>query len=518
LVASKILEYPQFIMSERGGTTTQSGIIYQNSITALYLGRLCDSVERLPNEQVIDVRVESLNEVDDSVVTYADGHKEYIQAKENITKYDDSWTRLWRDFESQFESKDFEKEKDELVFQVGFPEKEHHLLLEMSEKAKNSSDANEWTGRLTKKQSELVEKIKSDFVNDQSDNKYIFSLLKCLRVSIFSLYQIEKDLIYLWIPKSNRKHLELFRLLRDRVGGKARRRGNYTASELINSLIEESNIEFSSQPSTEELNRIVQQCSAGLRQHKNTFGDSNVHLERQITDDVIAWVNEKTEKNVAFILDQAGMGKTVVMRDVLENFDQQNISVLAFKADQLSGVQKKEDFQNKLGLPDEIERILTRLTAIRRTVLIIDQIDALSLSLAHDQTTLDILLEVVAKTQLVKNLKVLISCRSFDYHNDPRLAKIETDKKFIIKELSDEEVSRVLEISKVLLTNLSPATRELLKVPLHLDLFMLSVNQSSEANFNSLNPTIELSSFTRSFLITLANSNLQRGKKCALEN
>ena len=29
------------IMTERGGPTTQSGIFYQNTITALYLGRLC---------------------------------------------------------------------------------------------------------------------------------------------------------------------------------------------------------------------------------------------------------------------------------------------------------------------------------------------------------------------------------------------------------------------------------------------------------------------------------------------
>ena len=33
-------------MPERGGSTTQSGIVYQNSVTALYLGRLCDAASR----------------------------------------------------------------------------------------------------------------------------------------------------------------------------------------------------------------------------------------------------------------------------------------------------------------------------------------------------------------------------------------------------------------------------------------------------------------------------------------
>ena len=482
-------------MSERGGAATQSGIIYQNSITALYLGRLCDSSERPTGEQAVSVRAEALTEVDDTVITYADGHCEYIQAKENITKSDEAWTKLWQDFEKQFDSKEFKSGKDKFVLQIGFPQKEHHLLLEICERAVSSLNIEEWLKRLTKEQISLLDKIKSDFIDHKSDDEYLFSLLRHLRVSIFSLYQIEKDLIHYWIPKTNRSSLELFRLLRDRVGGEARRRGNFTAPELLKSLADESGIKFSIQPSIEELDDIAKKCGAGLRQHKNTFGDTDIHLKRQITDDVIAWVNEKTEKNVAFILDQAGMGKTVVMRDVLENLDQQNISVLAFKADQLSGVRSKEDFQSKLGLPDEIERILIRLAAIRKTVLIIDQIDALSLSLAHDQTTLDILLELIAGTRLIGNLKIVISCRDFDYNNDPRLAKIETDKKFHINELSDEEVKFVLERNGFSAANLSPATRKLLRVPLHLDLLMLSVNQTNEVKtFNFLNAGIELKS------------------------
>lgn len=479
-------------MSERGGPTTQSGIIYQNSITALYLGKLCDSVEQPLSEQVIKVRVEAPVDVDDTVVTFADDHCEYIQAKENISKSDEAWTKLWRDFEKQFDSKEFENEKDQLVFQIGFPQKEHHLLMKICERASTSPNTKEWFDRLSKEQNGLLEKIKSDFIIHKSDNEFVFSLLKHLRVSIFSLYQIEKELVRYWMPKSNRLPIDLFRLLRDRVGGEARRRGNFTAPELLKSLKEESDVEFSVPPTIEQLNDIAENCGAGLRQHKNTFGVTDIHLQRHITDDISAWVNENTEKNIAFILDQAGMGKTVVMRDVLEELEGQHISILAFKADQLSGVKSQEDFQNKLGLPDDIERILRRLAAVRKTVLIIDQIDALSLSLAHDQTTLDVLLDIIAKTRRIKNLKIIVSCRIFDFNNDPRLAKIETDRKFHINELSDDEIKYVIEKAGFLFNHLSPTTKKLLKIPLHLDLFMLSVDQSSEANKSYVNSPIEM--------------------------
>lgn len=51
-------------MAEAGGATTQSGIYYQNSIAALYLGRLLDS-SRTSVETIESVRVEAPEEVDD---------------------------------------------------------------------------------------------------------------------------------------------------------------------------------------------------------------------------------------------------------------------------------------------------------------------------------------------------------------------------------------------------------------------------------------------------------------------
>ncbi len=473
-------------MSEPGGTTTQSGILYQNSITALYLGRLCDSAERPSSEIVISVRAETLDHIDDTVITYADGHREFIQAKENISKNDEAWSKLWQDFEKQLDSAEFQTEKDQFTLQIGFPQKEHSLIREICDRATTSLTPKEWVSRLSEEQIKLLDKIKLEFLPHKSNDDYVFAICKHLRVSIFSLHQIERDLLYFWIPKNNRKPLELFRLFRDRVGGEARLRGIFTAKELLKNLEVESGIVFSIQPTIAELNEIVKKCGAGLRQHKNTFGNTDIHLERQVTDDVLNWITEKTEKNVAIILDQAGTGKSVVMRDILESLDRQGAAVLAFKADQLSGINSKDGLQNKLGLSDEIERILEQFSKAKKTVLIIDQIDALSISMAHDQTTLNILLDVIAKTRFIKDLKIIISCREFDFNNDPRLAKIDIDKKFKIDNLSEEEVRAVINNTVFSFDNFSQATKELLKTPLHLDLFLLSANQSNSVSFNSL--------------------------------
>jgi GrpB-like predicted nucleotidyltransferase (UPF0157 family) len=71
-------------MEERGGPATQAGIRYQNSVAALYLGDLLRWDCPNPAERVLEVRVEAPAHVDDVVLRYADGHREWIQVKLNL--------------------------------------------------------------------------------------------------------------------------------------------------------------------------------------------------------------------------------------------------------------------------------------------------------------------------------------------------------------------------------------------------------------------------------------------------
>src|SRR5882724_5039094 len=106
-------------MAESGGPTTQSGILYQNSIAALYLGRMLDETPRHAHEQVVEVRLEAPTHVDDIVVSYQDGHQAYIQAKENIQKQGKIWREVWQKFYSQFTSNLFDQHRDRLVLHLG---------------------------------------------------------------------------------------------------------------------------------------------------------------------------------------------------------------------------------------------------------------------------------------------------------------------------------------------------------------------------------------------------------------
>jgi hypothetical protein len=116
--------------------------------------------------------------------------------------------------------------------------------------------------------------------------------------------------------------------------------------------------------------------------------------------------------------------------------------------------------------------VVSRLAALGPVVVLVDQVDALSLSLARDQKALNIVLGTVARLRSIPNVRVLFSCRIFDLNNDPRLKRVEVDRRFALPKLADEEVADALCEEGVDLGTLSPATRGLLRVPLHLDLFM----------------------------------------------
>lgn len=224
----------------------------------------------------------------------------------------------------------------------------------------------------------------------------------------------------------------------------------------------------------ETLRTQVKACGALLRQHKHTIANTDEHLPREIVEEIVAWIQDPPEdQQVAMLVDQAGMGKTVVMRDVLYALESLGIVVLAIKADlQFSAVIEYEDLQTHLQLPESIEKIAERFTATTPFVVLLDQIDALSLSLSRDQRALDIATELLARLRLIPGVRILFSCRTFDYHNDPKLNSIEVKKRFSIPGFSSAEVIAILQEINVQYGALSPNTRRLLSTPLHLDLFV----------------------------------------------
>ncbi len=71
-------------MAGRGGRATQSGISYQNLYATRYAVEMLGGEAVAEAGRIIALRSEAPTAVDDVLLTFADGHRRYVQTKEAI--------------------------------------------------------------------------------------------------------------------------------------------------------------------------------------------------------------------------------------------------------------------------------------------------------------------------------------------------------------------------------------------------------------------------------------------------
>ena len=222
-------------MPEAGGTATQSGILYQNTYAALYLGRLCDFRKRPRRDLVVEVRVEAPENVDDIVVTFADHHRIWVQAKENLSTTGPIWAKLWQNFEKQRWNPTF-GENDQLHFVTSLPHAKHQDLREAAARAQGATSPQEWLRGLSKTMLEVAEDVRGLLSEARRDDTSLFALFSHLEVEVLALRQMERDEVVRWMPSSNVEPATLFTFLRDSIGGRARYRSVYKVTDLLDEL------------------------------------------------------------------------------------------------------------------------------------------------------------------------------------------------------------------------------------------------------------------------------------------
>jgi len=175
--------------------------------------------------------------------------------------------------------------------------------------------------------------------------------------------------------------------------------------------------------SRDKLLTAIYQASAELRTYPSDI--AGIHIERAEVAQIVEWaLKADPRERLGMLLDQPGGGKTVVMRDVLERLESDGVPVLAIRADSLSGVNKRSDLADRLGLPALVEECARHLVSEDLFIVVLDQLDALSLALSRDQATLDVMLSTLVRLRDLDGVRIIASCRTFDLNNDPRLSTI----------------------------------------------------------------------------------------------
>ncbi len=203
------------------------------------------------------------------------------------------------------------------------------------------------------------------------------------------------------------------------------------------------------------------------------------HQARSIADDLI-----HGEQSL-MLSGNAGVGKTCVLAQVTEILTGEEIPYLAISIDAIEGALSSTDLGRKLGLPTSPATVLGEIAEGHRAILCVDQVDALSFVGGRNPQGHQILEELIGETKNYPNLLILLACRSFDLENDRILKGLveggfPAARRIDVELLSDEDVQTVLSAAGVPQDILEFRQLELLRIPLHLYLF-LGGNRSPNA-------------------------------------
>ena len=197
-------------------------------------------------------------------------------------------------------------------------------------------------------------------------------------------------------------------------------------------------------------------------------------LPRQEVQTAYAHLNESSEKAGVLIAGEAGIGKSWVMLQVIEDLLDAGTPVVAFRADRLVFTQLPDDVGEQIGLPGSPANVLAAVAQGRFCVLIIDQLDALSLTSGRNANLFDCVYEIVRQAQAHPNMRILLACRKFDLDNDRRLRKLAGSESVVetvdVGQLAHETVREVVSKFGLAANSLNSKQLDLLSVPLHLKL------------------------------------------------
>jgi hypothetical protein len=344
----------------------------------------------------------------------------------------------------------------------GFKEDSIIFLENIEKYVSHEQQIDKWINSVRKE----FKKIDAKFIGKTEDIKDILSKLKVKR--------IDSTKIDLWLNHNYNQNI-----LRKHFNVK-----------IIN---EQKEYTLVSDIPIDEIQRNIKASSHFLFDYNNFFyGFPDSHIERKETTQLLNWIKEplnEKEDPLAILVGTPGIGKSVVLKDLLEKLEEEKISYIGIKADQYY-TDDKESLEKRLGLCDSFEKITKSIIENHgNIVVIIDQLDALSLSLSGKREHLLTYQTLIHQLLTIPEIRIVTSIRKFDLETDSDFTFLKKYKKFLLSKLSKDEINTVLKKLKPQ-PNINDLLYGLLGSPYNLNAFVKIY--SSTLNLNILRGTVDL--------------------------
>jgi len=195
-------------------------------------------------------------------------------------------------------------------------------------------------------------------------------------------------------------------------------------------------------------------------------------------------------RRLCFLIGTAGGGKSAVLHQAVTDQQRSNTAVLAFRLDRLDPFSSTTELGARLGLPVSPVTALASVAGERPSVLVIDQLDAISVASGRMPSNFDAVADLVREAAAFPQMRVVLACRKFDVDNDHRIRELSTGPEIstvAVGALSDDQVNQAVAAMELDPRRLTSDQRTLLRLPLHLVLVATVANEPGALNFETTN-------------------------------
>ncbi|MFI9250019.1 NACHT domain-containing protein [Streptomyces sp. NPDC053069] len=208
-------------------------------------------------------------------------------------------------------------------------------------------------------------------------------------------------------------------------------------------------------------------------------------IPRAEADRLVEQVTSGTEQLI-LLTGAAGGGKSAVLHQAFTALDERTTPVLAFRLDRLDSFASTHELGRRIGLTMSPVGALGAAADGRPCVLIVDQLDAVSLASGRIPDTFDAVADLVGEVMAHPAMRVVLVCRAFDAGADPRIRRLTTSERcahITVGSLSDAQVDAAVTHMGMDASRVDPPQRALLRSPLHLVLLAQVAGQEEALSF-----------------------------------
>ena len=165
-------------------------------------------------------------------------------------------------------------------------------------------------------------------------------------------------------------------------------------------------------------------------------------------------------------------------------------AALYLRADRLEPARTPTEIGERLGLPGSPTGVLAALAQGKRSLLVIDQLDAVSLASGRVTGLWEALYALICQARATPGMRVLIACRQFDVDNDHRMRALTSEEHELtvlpVPSLEADQVDEAVSAMGLDPATLTERKRSLLAVPLHLILLEAIASESDALDFTTI--------------------------------